>query len=472
MSFRLFGFDVEVRLSFLIGAVLLSAGGTLLNGQIDSETIRGILVWIPCLFVSILIHELGHAFAIRWQKLPAEIQLHWMGGTTTWRELLPISRGARIVISLAGPFAGFAFGGVVLAVGQVFAIAGHPLVWYPASGSLFYQIVGIPRGVGGVVYTHLVFVNFIWGAVNLLPVLPFDGGHVLQEALGKTRVRISLLVSAVVGSAVCLYFLGVLRNMWGAYLFGSSAMSSIVALRSLVPARRPKATTPRTSAAASATAAALKRAESALADDRPDDALAVVKEIVAERPTQAERAKALTIAVWAELMRGDEAAASEALSGLAELTEPDPALVGNVALATGRLTEARAALERAYQRGDRRKEVFGPLIQALLRLDAHEQAARIALDRIDGLSAEDCRRIAELAAEGGAQRAAAKVLERLAERDHQPDDFLAAIRAWLKAGDRRRASNLTDSPALRGTPAERTLRDDSELASLLETPSP
>lgn len=464
MSFRLFGFDVEVRLSFLIGAVLLSAGTSLFQGHVDSETIRGILIWIPCLFVSILIHELGHAFAIRWQKLHAEIQLHWMGGTTTWRELLPVSRGARIVISLAGPFAGFAFGAIVVAVGQIFALAGHPIVWHPSSGNIVSQIVGLGSGVPGRVYTSLLFVNFLWGAVNLLPVLPFDGGHVLQEALGKSRLRITLIVSAAVASAVCLFFLAVPRSMWGAYLFGSSAMSSIVALRSLVPAPRPKAAAP-----PSEVTAGLKKAQDALDDDRPDDALALVKEILAERPTQGDRAKALTIGVWAELMRGEEATATELLTELSTVAEADPALVGNVALASGKLTEARAALERAYVNGDRRKEVFGPLIQALLRLDAHDHAARIALDRIDGLSADDCRKIAELALEGGAQREAAKLLERLAERDRHPDDFLAAIRAWLRAGDRRRASNLTDSPALRGTSAERTLRDDSELASLLQT---
>lgn len=463
MSFRLFGFEVEVRWTFLLSAILLGGGLTLLQGEFSSDQVKALLIWIPVVFVSILVHELGHAFAIRWQKLPAQIQIHGMGGTTTWRELLPVSRGGRVVISLAGPFAGFAFGMIVYGVGQICSLAGYPLVFSPPQASFLGRLIGVPLSFPGLVYVDLIYVNFIWGAVNLLPVLPFDGGHVLQHALGPARLRITLIVSAIAGGAACIFLLS-RKNLWGAYLFGSSAVSSVVALRGLMPAPRPKP-----APASSNSDAALAKAQAALDDDRPDDALSITREILAERPAPADRRKALTMAAWAHLMRGDEKAANEAVRDLSSLGEPDPAIVGNVALANGELAEARSVLERAYVNGDRRKEVFGPLIQALLGLESFDTAARIAVDRIDGLNADDCRKIAELAAAGGAKREAAKLLERLAERDRQPDDFLAAIRAWLAAGDRRRASNLTDAPALRGTKAEREIRDDSELAALLQT---
>ncbi|MFO0619456.1 MAG: hypothetical protein U0414_43110 [Polyangiaceae bacterium] len=466
MSFRLFGFEVHVRGSFLLSALLLGGGLSFLGGgSFDAIHIRALMIWIPVLFVSILVHELGHAFAIRWQKLPAEIQIHGMGGTTTWREILPVSRGARIVISLAGPFAGFAFGAIVFGAGQVAAMTGHPLVFTPPDAGFLGRLVGVPLSLPGLAYTDLIYINFIWGFVNLLPVLPFDGGHVLQYALGPKRLRATLIISGVAGGAACIYFLSQ-KNIWAAYLFGSSAVSAIIALRGFIPAPRPKSAPP-----PSGVAAALTRAQSALDEDRPGDALGIVAEILGDRATPGERAKALSIGVWAHLMRGEEAAASEKLTELRSMGDPDPALVGNVALACGQLTEARATLEQAYTTGDRRKEVFGPLIQALLRLDAFEAAARIALDRMDGLSADDCRRIAELVAEGGATRDAAKLLERLAERDRHPEDFLAAIRAWLRAGDRRRASDLRDSPRIRGTATERALRDDAELATLFESTS-
>lgn len=464
MSFRLFGFEVEVRFSFWISAVLLGGGFSLFSDGFSADLVRQMLIWIPVVFVSILVHELGHAFAIRWQKLPAAIQIHGMGGTTTWRELLPISRGARVVISLAGPFAGFAFGIVVFGVGQVADLLGFPLVFHPSHTTFLGRLIGVPHGFPGLAYVDLLFINFIWGAVNLLPVLPFDGGHVLQYALGPRRLRITLIVSAAVGAAACVYLLSE-QNLWGAYLFGSAAVSSGVALRSLVPAPRPKAAPPPSNVSQE-----LERAQRALDEDQPDTVLATVEAILEKRPSPADRQRALGLRVWALLMRGDEEGARSALRELSELGTPDPAIAGNVALACGRAAEARSILERAYVGGDRRKEVFGPLIQALLQLESFDTAARIALDRIDGLSADDCRKIAELAAVGGAKREAAKLLERLAERDRQPEDFVAAIRAWLAAGDRRRASQLTDAPALRGTPAERVIRDDRELASLLESP--
>ena len=63
-------------------------------------------LWIPIVLVSILVHEYGHALAIMRHGIEPEIALHWMGGSTTWRQTLPISRFHRVIISLAGPFAG------------------------------------------------------------------------------------------------------------------------------------------------------------------------------------------------------------------------------------------------------------------------------------------------------------------------------------------------------------------------------
>src|SRR5262249_38904626 len=101
MSFRLFGVNVEVQLGFWIGTFLLGWG---FGGPPDVR----VLIWMAVEFVPVLVHEYGHAFAILRHRIEPEIALHWMGGTTSWRPVLPVGRGARIIISLAGPFAGFA----------------------------------------------------------------------------------------------------------------------------------------------------------------------------------------------------------------------------------------------------------------------------------------------------------------------------------------------------------------------------
>ena len=104
MEFRLFGFDVEIKMGFWITSVILGLGGRF---DFDAEGLKHLALWVPVVLVSVLVHELGHALAIRRQGVEPTITLHWMGGLTAWREILPMSRPARVGISLAGPMAGF-----------------------------------------------------------------------------------------------------------------------------------------------------------------------------------------------------------------------------------------------------------------------------------------------------------------------------------------------------------------------------
>src|SRR5215213_498812 len=88
------------------------------------------LIWMFVVFVSILIHELGHAFAFRRYGLRSSIILHFAGGLTvpesvswgsTWANVA-LRPNQEIFISLAGPFAGFIFAALIL--GGVLAAGG------------------------------------------------------------------------------------------------------------------------------------------------------------------------------------------------------------------------------------------------------------------------------------------------------------------------------------------------------------
>ena len=444
MAFRLFGFEVEVRLGFWLTALLLGS-----QGNFDTESLKRVLLWTPILFVSILVHELGHAFAIKWQKLQPSIVLHFMGGLTSWREVLPVSRRARIVISLAGPFAGFLLGGLVFATVLVLAATG---VHIPPESPI--------RDALGMA----LWINIIWGAVNLMPVLPFDGGHVLEQALGPRRQRITLGISAAVGIALCIFFLAREHSLWGAYLFGSAAASSVIQLRGLGAATRVTAPPPELVTPASLL---LARAKTALDADDAVAAVLAAQEVLDAKPSETVRADAWTIVAWAELMRGDTSAAERAVSEIRRYKEPDRALMGNVSLAAGRLSEARNILERAYGDGDLRKETFGPLIQALLRQDAHERAAEVALERFDSLSSDDCRQIAKLAIEGRAFGPAAKLLERVGVRDRSGSDAIAAARAYADGGERTKAVDALRKAFVSGLVKESDVRSDDALGALL-----
>src|SRR5262249_23113383 len=94
----------------------------------------------------------------RFRLVTADIDLRF-GGLTSWTENKEVSPKKHIAISLAGPFAGFLFGGAVY-LSEV------------ALPDLFAD------HFGRVTYRDLLWVNFGWGIFNLLPVLPLDGGNV------------------------------------------------------------------------------------------------------------------------------------------------------------------------------------------------------------------------------------------------------------------------------------------------------
>src|SRR5215510_3151812 len=107
---KIFGIPVKIDPSFLFVCALLAAGRL-------SQPVF-LIEWLAVIFVSILIHELGHALVVRSFGLSPQIMLYSMGGLTSWREEKSISHAKHIAISLAGPFAGFIFGGVVYLTGE------------------------------------------------------------------------------------------------------------------------------------------------------------------------------------------------------------------------------------------------------------------------------------------------------------------------------------------------------------------
>ena len=80
-----------------------------------------------------------------------------------------------------------------------------------------------------VLLNDLLFVNFYWGLINLLPVWPLDGGRAARAVFVRrdryNGKRTALLVSALVAAAVAL--MGVYeRSIYMLALFGILAASS------------------------------------------------------------------------------------------------------------------------------------------------------------------------------------------------------------------------------------------------------
>lgn len=208
LNFSLFGFPVSIDLSFfLIGAII----------AFQVVSLRWVaLLWVAMfLFViaaSVLVHELGHAFAARALGAHPTIRLHVMGGVTQFQPPTPPTRLETIGVSLAGPFAGFALGLIVLLARQV--------VDDPVAG-----------GLADNAWRFLILINLGWGAINLAPVLPLDGGHVMESLIPgeeNKRRRIASAASVIVGAGIALFFWKSMDNMGiAALLFAMFAAQNV-----------------------------------------------------------------------------------------------------------------------------------------------------------------------------------------------------------------------------------------------------
>lgn len=160
-----------------------------------------ILIWAGVVFVSILVHELGHALTAMLFGYQPRILLYQFGGLAMYEPYRDYTTGKAILITLAGPGAGFLLFGVSLAVWIGFELAGtHP-------APLIKDAL-----------TMLLSVNLVWTLFNLLPVLPLDGGKVCSEicmALNPQRGMIWALWVSLVLAALCALGLFKLRMMFG-----------------------------------------------------------------------------------------------------------------------------------------------------------------------------------------------------------------------------------------------------------------
>jgi membrane-associated protease RseP (regulator of RpoE activity) len=202
LNFPLFGIPVRIHPMFwLVSAVM---------GR--STDLKHLVAWVLAVFVAILIHELGHALVMTSFGFRPWITLYGFGGLTSRSGGgLYRSRGesslAQIMISAAGPAAGFL---LALVVALLLQITGHEVYVRKLAGFLPYVVLA--DQVGSPVLTDFIFsllmVSVFWGAVNLLPIHPLDGGQIAREIIMRISrregLRLSLVLSLVAAGAMAL----------------------------------------------------------------------------------------------------------------------------------------------------------------------------------------------------------------------------------------------------------------------------
>lgn len=230
LNFTLARIPVRVHPLFWLIAILFG---------LSSSSFVQIIIWVVVVFISILIHELGHSMAMRMYGQDSFIVLHMMGGlavpqSSRWSRRNGDDSTQQIVISLAGPLAGFLLAGLVIIL--VIALGGSASInwlfgFIPIPGAF------LPSGgfIGNSIISVLLWVNVFWGLINLIPVYPLDGGHVSRHLLLKIDpwdgLRKSLWVSTIAGAIVAVAGLIFLRSIWIGLLFGLLAFQSYQTLQ-------------------------------------------------------------------------------------------------------------------------------------------------------------------------------------------------------------------------------------------------
>jgi Zn-dependent protease/predicted transcriptional regulator len=217
LPFTLLGIPVLLDVSFL---VILPIFALSIAGRVDYWAQQVGLQdhpslhspWMPYLlgfiaalglFVSVVVHELGHSVVARLYGVKVRSITLWLLGGVAEFEEMPRQRGAEAVVAIAGPVVSVAVGAACW-----LALQALPPDAVPAAFVLNY----------------LLYMNVSLAVFNMIPALPLDGGRVLRSllALRMTHLRATRVAAAVSrGLAVAL-------GLYGLF-FGGGVMLVLVA---------------------------------------------------------------------------------------------------------------------------------------------------------------------------------------------------------------------------------------------------
>jgi stage IV sporulation protein FB len=230
LRFRLLGIPVRVHPLFWVFTLIIAAG---------YANLLLILFWVAAVFVSVLLHELGHALMLRRFAQPARIILHAGGGLTVpeafwWGSrsiLVSLNLLQDVLVSLAGALTGFVFAGLVCAAS---AAAGASLQW--GFGFLPLPQILFPGSMLlSTLASILLWVNLFWGLINLMPVYPLDGGNIVRRVLLRLDpaggLNRSLWISVFAAGALALLGLILLSSVLMLVFFGFLAFQSYLLVR-------------------------------------------------------------------------------------------------------------------------------------------------------------------------------------------------------------------------------------------------
>jgi stage IV sporulation protein FB len=215
LRFSLLGIPVRVHPLFWLFTAVLGW---------NPDDLNSMFLWIVCVFVSILVHEFGHALTARHFGTDPHVVLYAFGGYASFYPVWGYNPRRSILVLAAGPGAGFVLYGAIWCL--QWAVLHFRLI--PGDPHVFVYLM--------MFFGFMKFINLWWGLVNLLPVFPLDGGQIAREGLVHMRPRdgleISLKLSLLVGVGLAAYMF-MNDMMFHGMLFGSLAFESLQHLQGM-----------------------------------------------------------------------------------------------------------------------------------------------------------------------------------------------------------------------------------------------
>ncbi len=231
--FSIFGIPVEVQPFFWV--VMALFGGA--AGADSKEDFLMITLFVLAAFISVLVHELGHALTGR--RLGggyATIMLTSFGGLAM-NQGGRFDRQQRFWMIAAGPGAGFA---LLLAVLAILGVFFHSYDVIALTSAVLFRFPLPPQTMELIEFLRekpfissflrdLIWINFWWGVINLLPVLPLDGGQITDLYVRPQR-RVHL-IGAIAAAATAMVGFVYFNQLYMAILFGYFAWKNYQAMQ-------------------------------------------------------------------------------------------------------------------------------------------------------------------------------------------------------------------------------------------------
>lgn len=172
-----------------------------LIGWSNSGSIVGLLIWGLVILFSVIVHEYGHALTALAFGQEAQIELIAFGGVTH-RKGPKLKAWKEFVIVLNGPLAGF-----------LLSMAAYVLLKQMGQQpSILLYIVEVTW-----------IANLFWTVLNLLPIYPLDGGHllriILESIFGVRGMRFAFIVSALLALFTSYILFTTYHSLIGGALF-------------------------------------------------------------------------------------------------------------------------------------------------------------------------------------------------------------------------------------------------------------